>query len=138
MSTARQQEERIERARAVSIEAEIARRGHREKLKRERNELVGPCPKCGGTGSVQRPCVIKQVWNCRGCKPTNIAGDVIGMVIWLDGVDFPAAVETLTGESRPPARPVDQVARCENAANDEKRQHEKGRLAVAPAPADRR
>ena len=58
-------------------------------------------------------------------KPVIIAGDIIGMVMWLDGCGFPAAVETLTGESRPPARPIDQVVRRQQADDDERRQHEK-------------
>jgi hypothetical protein len=36
----------ISRARAISIENEIARRGIA--LKRQGRELVGPCPRCAG------------------------------------------------------------------------------------------
>jgi phage/plasmid primase-like uncharacterized protein len=122
MSTARPQDERIERARAVSIEAEIARHGH--ELKRRGRELVGPCPKCGGHDRFSVH-VVKQVWNCRGCKPAGIAGDIIGMVMWLDTCDFAAAIETLTGEARPPARPIDVVVRRQQADDDEAKQHRK-------------
>jgi putative DNA primase/helicase len=115
-------DERIERARDVSIEKVIARRNI--KLRRQGKELVGPCPKCGGTDRFSiHP--AKGVWNCRSCKPTDIAGDVIGLTQWLDRCDFSTAIETLSRDWRPPARPVDQIARREKADTDEKRQHEK-------------
>ena len=63
MTAARPHDERIERARAVSIEAEIAHRGYQ--LKRQGKELVGPCPRCGGTDRFSIH-VTKQCWNCRG------------------------------------------------------------------------
>jgi phage/plasmid primase-like uncharacterized protein len=114
ISTARQHDERIERARAVSIEAEIARRGHQ--LRRQSRELVGPCPRCGGTDRFSIH-VAKKCWNCRVCKPAGITGDVIGLVQWLDRCEFAAAIETLTGEVRPPARPIDQAVRRQQAAD---------------------
>jgi hypothetical protein len=88
---------RITQARAASIESELARRGIR--LKRQGRELVGPCPRCGGTDRFAVN-IRKQVWNCRHCKPDGIAGDIIGLVMWLDDVGFMLAVETLTGQKR--------------------------------------
>jgi hypothetical protein len=84
----------IERARAVHIEEEIARRGI--KLRRQGRELVGPCPSCGGTDRFSIN-TRKQVWHCRGCKPATVTGDVIGLVMQLDGVSFADAVSTLAG-----------------------------------------
>jgi hypothetical protein len=75
-------DERIERARAVRIEDEIAWRGIR--LKRQGRELVGPCPMCGGTDRFSIN-TVKQVWNCRQCA---IGGDVIDFVKLLDMVDL--------------------------------------------------
>ena len=89
----------IEQARAVPIESEVARRGGLE-LKRSGNELIGPCPKCGGDDRFGVN-IVKQVFNCRGC---GAKGDVIDMVQHLDGVDFTAATTTLAGD-RPEAKP---------------------------------
>jgi hypothetical protein len=89
----------IEQARAVPIESEVARRGGL-KLKRSGNELIGPCPKCGGDDRFGVN-IVKQVFNCRGC---GAKGDVIDMVRHLDGVDFTAAATALAGD-RPEAKP---------------------------------
>jgi AAA domain/Zinc-binding domain of primase-helicase len=84
---------RIEQARQVPIENEIARRGIR--LSGNGIDRAGPCPKCGGTDRFSIN-VRKQAWNCRQCKSDADTGDVIGLVQWLDGSDFAAAVNTLT------------------------------------------
>jgi len=84
----------IDRARAVAVEDELARRGHH--LKRQGQELVGPCPLCGGTDRFGVH-LIRQIWNCRGC---NVGGDVISLVRHLDGCSFGAATETLIGAHR--------------------------------------
>jgi hypothetical protein len=85
----------VERARAVPIEQEISRRGI--KLKRDsKTEFVGPCPHCGGDNRFSIN-TSKQVFHCRHCKPKDIAGDVIGLVMFLDGVEFLPAVERLAG-----------------------------------------
>jgi hypothetical protein len=62
---------RIERARSVPI-ASIAPPG----LKRCGKELVGPCPRCGGTDrfSIQPD---DGVWSCRGC-PRKANGKIAG------------------------------------------------------------
>jgi hypothetical protein len=89
----------IANARAVPIEDEVARRGI--DLKRDGRELTGPCPLCGGSDRFSVN-TRKQCWNCRRCKPEDIAGDVIGFVMWHDDCGFVQAVETLTGNDRPP------------------------------------
>jgi hypothetical protein len=86
----------IERARAVHIEDELARREH-TLGGNGKVERAGPCPKCGGTDRFSIN-TAKGVWNCRGC---GIGGDVIGLVRHLDGLTFAAAVEALAGA--PPA-----------------------------------
>jgi phage/plasmid primase-like uncharacterized protein len=83
----------IERARALPIELEIARRGI--KMKRGGAELFGPCPVCGGRDRFGVH-VKKQVWNCRGC---GTGGDVIRFVQHLDGCDFATAIATLAGDA---------------------------------------
>ena len=84
----------VDRARAVRIEDELARRGYQ--LKRQGQELVGPCPICGGTDQFGVH-LIRQVWNCRGCRA---GGDVISLARHLDGSTFTTACEVLIGEHR--------------------------------------
>jgi hypothetical protein len=107
----------IERARAVPIEAEIARRGI--KLRRAGAEHVGPCPKCGGRDRFSIN-IKKQVFNCRGC---GIGGDVVDLVQHLDGVSFKQAVATLIGNGvtktttlPKTAKPVDDKSNAQKAA----------------------
>ena len=69
------------RAKAVPIEDELARRGIALNGKVER---AGPCPRCGGDDRFSIN-TAKQVFNCRQCGGR---GDVIDLVRWLDGVDF--------------------------------------------------
>jgi hypothetical protein len=83
----------IERARAVRIEDEIARRGIQ--LKRASAELVGPCPVCGGDDRFAIH-TKKQLWNCRKCEVGG--NDAISLVRHLDGCDFVSAITTLTGD----------------------------------------
>lgn len=74
-------------------------------------ERVGPCPHCGGGGP--RPAgkgpsdrfsvnLAKNVFRCRQCEPTG--GDVIKLVMFLDGCDFLTACQTLTGMAPPDGR----------------------------------
>jgi CHC2 zinc finger len=85
----------IEKARAVPIEAELARRGIQ--LQGRGPEREGPCPVCGGTDRFSIN-TKKQVWNCRGCGK---GGDVIDLAMHIDRLDFPEAIETLAGNSAP-------------------------------------
>jgi phage/plasmid primase-like uncharacterized protein len=82
-----------ERAGAVPIEDELARRGFHL---RGRIERAGPCPVCGGTNRFSIN-TQKQLWNCRGCGK---GGDVIDLVQHIDGCDFNAACTTLIGERK--------------------------------------
>ena len=90
----------IERARAIPIEQELARRGHQ--LRRAGAERMGPCPVCGGRDRFSVN-LRKQIFNCRGC---GRGGDVIDLVAHLDGTGFAEAVRTLTGERAATARPI--------------------------------
>src|SRR5262245_51948264 len=95
----------VDRARAVSIESEIDRRG--VKLKRVGAEHVGPCPRCAGEDRFAiNP--AKGLWNCRGC---GVGGDTIKLVEHLDGVDFIAACTTLAGEPPPKANGKDRASK---------------------------
>jgi Toprim domain/CHC2 zinc finger len=71
----------IERARAVSIENEVARRG--VKLRRAGAELFAVN-------------IRKQIFNCRQC---GVGGDVIKLVQHIDACDFATAISTLAGNT---------------------------------------
>jgi phage/plasmid primase-like uncharacterized protein len=83
----------IERARAVKVEDEIARRGIR--LRRVGAELNGACPLCGGSDRFAIH-TKKQLWHCRHC---GVGGsDAISLVRHVDGCGFVSAVDTLAGD----------------------------------------
>lgn len=86
----------VSRAREADILEEARARG--AVLKRIGGEFVGPCPACGGTDRFAIS-VKKRVFVCRG----DAGGDVIALARHLDGTDFIAACEALTGEP-PPGR----------------------------------
>ncbi|MDH2325989.1 CHC2 zinc finger domain-containing protein [Cereibacter sp. SYSU M97828] len=84
------------RAEALAMDmAEISDRLGLQDLKPAGHELVGPCPQCGGTdrfGINKR----KNVFNCRRCGGT---GGNIDLVMFVQGMDFKAALEWLCGPS---------------------------------------
>jgi hypothetical protein len=84
----------VQKARGVSIEDVIAQRGIKLVGKIDR---CGPCPVCGGEDRFSIN-TRKQLFHCRQC---DVGGDVIALVRHLDGIDFKAAVEVLTGEPPP-------------------------------------
>ncbi len=88
-------EDWIDEARKASLTALIGRWPHR--LKRTGNELVGPCPACGGRDrfAINR---AKNVWLCR---KSGVGGDAIALVQYLDGADFLGAVEVVAGRPDP-------------------------------------
>ena len=88
-------EDWIDEARKASLWSLIDRWPHR--LKRSGNELVGPCPACGGRDrfAINR---AKNVWLCRKSRR---GGDAIALVQYLDGADFLGAVEVVTGRPNP-------------------------------------
>ncbi|MFG1246776.1 DUF7146 domain-containing protein [Xanthobacter flavus] len=86
----------VAEARSVSVLDELGRR--KISLKRAGSEMVGPCPVCGGRDRFGVH-VRKGIWHCRHA---GRGGDAIALVEYLDGADFLAACETLTG--RPPPR----------------------------------
>ena len=82
------------KAKAVRIEDIIAQRGI---VLHGRAEREGPCPICAGNDRFSIN-TKKQVFNCRGCGK---GGDVIDLIVFLDGCDKITAVTKLTGEPRP-------------------------------------
>src|SRR5262245_18979651 len=107
----------LDRARAVRVEEEIARR--RIKLKGNIDRF-GPCPVSGGVDRFSIN-IRKQVFLCSGCSK---AGDVIAMVQHLDGCTFKQAVETLSGDAPRPMAPP-PLKRDLTTAEYERHQHHK-------------
>ncbi|MFG1376140.1 CHC2 zinc finger domain-containing protein [Xanthobacter autotrophicus] len=104
----------VAQARAVAVLDELGRRSI--VLKRAGTEMVGPCPVCGGRDRFGVH-LRKGLWHCRGA---GLGGDAIALVQYLDGADFLAACETLTG--RPPPRGEGTRASAEDlAAREEAR-----------------
>jgi len=111
-------------AKSIPIEHELERRGVR--LKRMGSELIGPCPRCGGTDRFAVN-VRKQLWHCRHCDK---GGDILDLVQHLDGVRLGEAVKSLTGISpRPtsPTRPIPAPPAPKSDDDYERRQREKAR-----------
>ena len=102
----------IARARRVRIEDEIERRGIKLAGKIDR---CGSCPLCGGTDRFSIN-TRKQVFTCRSC---GAAGNVIALVQFLDGLDFRAAIEKLTGER---AKQEARIAAPESKPEDDDRE----------------
>ena len=61
-------------------------------------EWAGPCPKCGGRDRLHTTAAW---WFCRQCHDKR--SDVIGLVQWLDGVEFVEAVRRLDSGAIPAA-----------------------------------
>jgi putative DNA primase/helicase len=101
-----------DRARAVRIEEEIARRDI--KLKRVGAELIGPCPVCGGEDRFSIN-TRKQVFNCRICE---VGGDVIALVRHLDQCGFKDAVGTLVGDGTRTPTPLPKTAKRQDDQNN--------------------
>lgn len=84
-------QEWMDRARSVDI-AQAAARLPNLKLKRVGNELVGPCPVCGGKDRFAIN-VRKQKFICRGSS----GGNVVTMAMHVLGADLRSACEFLAG-----------------------------------------
>jgi hypothetical protein len=71
--------------------------GQYVKLRRAGGRLVGPCPVCGGKVSSQRFEITKDndAWVCAVCPD---GGDVIHLVMKVEGCDFKTAIERLGGQ----------------------------------------
>lgn len=86
-----------------------------------RGEYQGPCPTCGGKDRFSIN-TKKQVFNCRGAK----GGDVIEMVMHVNGSDFVQACEFINEEPPPrrgpTARPRDPAV--ERERREERRDEE--------------
>ena len=96
---------RLDEARAIPIGEVAARLGVDAGLKRAGQELVGPCPECGGRDRFAID-LRKNVFNCRACG----GGDGLALVRLVQACDFPEALAFLTGE-RPDRRDPELEAR---------------------------
>ena len=79
-------------AQAMPI-ADIVARLDLQGLQRAGHEMVGPCPQCGGRDRFGIN-LTKRVFQCRKCGGT---GGNIDLVMFVMGLDFPAALDWLCG-----------------------------------------
>lgn len=107
-------EAQVEAARGWDIKA-VAERLGLDGLKRERHELVGPCPSCGGTDRFAIS-LRKGAWLCRRCGG---AGDAIGLVEFVQRLEFKAAVLWLVGGEAVELSPEERRRREEARARAE-------------------
>jgi hypothetical protein len=103
---------RLEQARAIPI-ADVAHKFGLEGLTRATaQEMVGPCPKCGGheKRNSDRFSIntVRNVFNCRRCCE---GGDSIGLVQHILGCSFPDALEALCGERQIEVDPIESERR---------------------------
>lgn len=84
-------------------------------------EMVGPCPKCGGTDRFSIN-VRTNLFNCRHCEKGGEGS--IALVMWSEDKSFVAACELITG--RKAAEPVDREKqeRLEREAKAEKQKRD--------------
>ncbi|PPQ37096.1 Zinc-binding domain of primase-helicase [Rhodoblastus acidophilus] len=94
MSFSPQVEAWVARARAVRVIDELQRRGI---YSRRMASSGAPCPVCGGVDRFS----VNARKNLFFCRKGGVGGDAIALAQYLDGSDFYAAVETVTGEARP-------------------------------------
>ena len=80
-----------------------------------RDEMSGPCPKCGGT---KRFHCQKEWFFCRDCHPKR--GSVIEFFIWKDGVSFLEACALASGGVAPsPSLPAQPKRKTERQPREE-------------------
>lgn len=110
----------IDRARLVPIESLCGEL----KLRRVGRELVGACPRCGGTDRFAVS-IAEQIFNCRGCRAK---GNVIAVAQHIYGVGFREAVEMLAGPARNGSHATHLEAparKPKNRGDYERQQHRK-------------
>lgn len=91
--------------------SEVADRLAIPDLRRSGQEIVGPCPKCGGRDrfAINN---ARGVWNCRHCG----GGDGVALVQHVLACDFRAALAWLVGEADVSIDPAEAARRADDAA----------------------
>ncbi|WP_018261340.1 DUF7146 domain-containing protein [Methylobacterium sp. WSM2598] len=128
-------EDWIADARAVDLVARA--KAYAPWLKRAGREWVGRCPVCGGSDrfAIRPGKGPHGVWLCRG---SGESGDVIDLVRYAEGCDFPRAVEILTGRPAPGREVENKAERAARRAAQEARAAEIAAKADAEAQASAR
>jgi hypothetical protein len=103
---------RLAEAKAKPMKEIVARLGI-AKLNTVGDEMIGPCPKCGGRDRFSIN-TEKKLFNCRIC---GIAGDGLRLVQEFQGLDFKAALEWLCGDVAG-VSDAERKARLEKARED--------------------
>jgi hypothetical protein len=130
MSTDAAWREWIEDGRRVSVAAFCRARG----IKLKGGDIGQPCPACGGRDRF-RVNFRKNVWRCREGCDSRLGGDAIALAQHIDGTQFLAAVEAVTGRP-PPGR--DAAESAEERRAREKRLAEEAETRAAKAVEDER
>ncbi|GGW24062.1 hypothetical protein GCM10011452_09340 [Gemmobacter lanyuensis] len=118
---------RVAEAQAMDI-AEVADRLAIQRLARAGREMIGPCPRCGGTDRFGIN-TQKRVFGCRKC---GAGGGSIDLVMFVMGMDFRAALEWLCG-SLEGVSPEERRARERQAEENRRRNEERARAERAEA-----
>lgn len=113
--------------------AEIADRLALQGLVRAGREMVGPCPQCGGRDRFSIN-LAKRVFNCRRCGGT---GGNIDLVMFAQGIDFPAALTWLCGSAEG-VSDAERAERARRAAENKRRNEERAAKERAQAVASAR
>jgi hypothetical protein len=100
----------IERARGEHLGAVLNSR--QINLPGKGNKRAGPCPRCGGEDRFAVD-LEREIFNCRGCGGKGHGA--ISLVMFLDGVNFVQAVETITREPPPKDAPQNERPRPRKA-----------------------
>jgi hypothetical protein len=122
MSRSPQWDAWVVRARALPITSVIRARGI--KLRRTGNELVGPCPRCGGDDRFG-VLISKQLFNCRGCGGKGCGA--IDLTMFLDQCEFVDAVRRLNDVGDDESKPI-TANHTDDADGDAGRIRSAGRL----------
>ena len=115
----------VERARSANILDVASRYVTLRRASASESEFVGPCPVCRDGVDRFAVHVRKGVWSCRKCnggkRGKNCGGDVVDLVMRVDGVGFAEAVERLCGS---PINAADLVKACpEPPRGDDEAKH---------------
>jgi hypothetical protein len=116
MSRTVQDDPRRDEALAMDM-AEIADRLAIQGLVRAGREMIGPCPKCGGRDRFGIN-TQKRVFTCRRCGGK---GGNIDLVMFVLGMDFPAALSWLCGEATELS--ADELAERKRKAEENRRRN---------------
>lgn len=111
---------RVDEAKAIPVPDLVDRLGIAG-LKRQANELIGPCPLCGGLDRFGIN-LSSRAFLCRKCDLRG--GDQIGLAMGVLGLDFKGALQWLCGDAPAQLDPAEIERRRARAAEADRKQRE--------------